>query len=62
MVMEGFNSISLQEETENFVRVNESLKRSGLGFTSSLDLMNGRLSKIDKEAEPLPTPQYEQES
>jgi hypothetical protein len=36
---------------ETVVEVNESLKKSGSDFTSSLGLMNGRLSRIDKEAE-----------
>jgi len=39
------------KKLEKEIVIDESLKRKGLDFTSSLDLMNGRLSKIDKEAE-----------
>lgn len=39
------------KKLEKEIVVDESLKRKGLDFTSSMDLMNGRLSKIDKEAE-----------
>ena len=40
-----------QPKLEKDIVVDESLKRKLLDFTESLDLMNGRLSKIDKETE-----------
>ena len=43
--------IEQPKKLEKEIVVDESLKRKGLDFTSSMDLMNGRLSKIDKEAE-----------
>jgi hypothetical protein len=44
-------SEDVSESKESFLVVDESLKKSGLDFTSSLDLINGRLAKIDKEVE-----------
>ncbi len=43
--------ISVKEKVEKDVVVDESLKRKGLDFTESLDRVNGRLARIDKDVE-----------